>query len=115
MALCATLSDSCTAANHPITRSPHRRMMTRIVESVLVDEDRGKQSSELDQTCDIRGRCGRDAKPRSPARHRHCCADRPDQTIAAGSGGSAARAAKIVINDLDASPAELTGEIVAEA
>jgi len=43
------------------------------------------------------------------------CADRPDQTIAAGSGGSAARAAKIVINDLDASPVELTGAIVAEA
>jgi len=43
------LSDSCTAANDPITRSPHRRMMTRIVESVLVDEDRAKQSTELDQ------------------------------------------------------------------
>jgi hypothetical protein len=43
------------------------------------------------------------------------CADRPDQTIEAVSGGSTAGAAKIVINDLDASPAELTGAIVAEA
>ena len=43
------------------------------------------------------------------------CADRPDQTIEAVSGSSTARAAKIVINDLDASPAELTGAIVAEA
>src|SRR5262249_10865513 len=38
-----------------------------------------------------------------------------DQTIEAVSGGFTAGAAKIVINDLDASPAELTGAIVAEA
>ena len=90
-------------------------MMTRIVESVLVDEDRAKQSTELDQHVPVAAIAG---ERRSLDRQHGtdiACADRPDQTIEAVSGGSTAGAAKIVINDLDTSPAELTGAIVAEA
>jgi hypothetical protein len=61
--------------------------------------------------CASRGHCGRDAKPRSRARHRPCLRRPPDQTIESGSDGSATGAAKIVVNDLDARPAELTGSI----
>jgi hypothetical protein len=38
-------------------------------------------------------------------------ADRPDQTIEPGSGDPATGAAKIVVDDLDGRPAELTGTV----
>ena len=38
-------------------------------------------------------------------------ADRPDQTIEPGSGDAAAGAAKIIVDDLDGGPAQLTSTI----
>src|SRR5262245_13642763 len=85
--------------------------MTRIVDSVLVDEDRANQSTELNQHMPV---TAISSETRSLDREHGtdiARADSSDQTIEPRSGGPATGAAKVIINYLDARPAELTGTI----
>src|SRR5258705_8751369 len=85
--------------------------MTRIVDSVLVDEDRVDQSTELDQHVPVAAIAG---ETRSLDREHGTditCADRPDQTIEPAPRDSATGAAKIIVDRLDDRPAELTSTI----
>jgi hypothetical protein len=85
--------------------------MTRIVDSVLVDEDCPNQSTELDQHVPIAAIAGETRGLDREHRANTASADRADQTIEPRSGGSATGAAQIFVDDLDARPAELTGTI----
>src|SRR5215475_13579800 len=81
--------------------------MPRIVDSILVDDHGPDQSTELDQrvpfpaiarkTCRLNREHGANAAG----------ADRTDQAIKAGPGGTATRSTKIIVNDLYARPPEL--------
>ena len=85
--------------------------MARIIDSVLVHDEGSDQSTELDQRVPVTavacqsGRLDRE----------HCAhagfADRSQQALEAGPSGAAPRAAKIIVDDLDCGPAELTGAI----
>ena len=85
--------------------------MARIIDSVLVDDDGPNQSTELDQRVPIA------AVPCQSRRfdREHGAdtgfADRSQQALEAGPGDAAARTAKIIVDDLDCGPAELTGAI----
>ena len=85
--------------------------MARIIGSVLVDDEGPNQATELDQGVPIT------AVPRQSRRfdREHGAhagfADRSQQALEAGPGDAAARTAKIIVDDLDCGPAELTGAI----
>ena len=85
--------------------------MTRIIDSVLVDDDGADQSTELYQRVPVTAIAGqprrldREHGPHAPM------ADRGQQALEAGASGTAAGAAKIIVNDLDRGPAELAGAI----
>src|SRR5215831_11949856 len=81
--------------------------MARIIDSVLVDDDRGDQSTELDQHMPVAAIAGETRGLDREHRADVSGADCADQTIKAGAGDAASRAAKVIIDDLDASPAEL--------
>jgi hypothetical protein len=85
--------------------------VTRIVDSALVDEDRADQSTELDQHVPVAAVAGETRGLDRQHRTDTAGADRPDQTIEPGSGDPATGAAKIVVDDFDRGPAELTGTL----
>src|SRR5262249_23672843 len=85
--------------------------MARIIDSVLVDDDRGEQSTELDQHMPVAAIAGETRGLDREHRADVSGADCADQTIKAGAGDAASRAAKVIIDDLDASPAELPSAI----
>src|SRR5208337_1418159 len=89
--------------------------MPSMVDPVLVDDDSPDQSAELDQRMPVAAVAGepggfdRKYGPDAPV------ADRRQQSLEAGARDAASRAAEIVINNLDGSPAELfcaTGKAV---
>src|SRR5438045_213519 len=84
--------------------------MARIIDSVLVDDDRGDQSTELDQHMPVAAIAGETRGLDREHRADVSGADCADQTIKAGAGDAASRAAKVII-DLDAGPAELPSAI----
>src|SRR5882724_5933561 len=85
--------------------------MPRIIDSVLVDDDGPDYSTELDQRMPVAAIAGEtrgfDRKDGADASF----ADRRQQTLEAGACDSAARAAEIIVDDLDSGPAELLGAI----
>src|SRR6516225_10109021 len=85
--------------------------MARIIDFVLVDDDRGDQSTELDQHMPVAAIAGETRGLDREHRADVSGADCADQTIKAGAGDAASRAAKVIIDDLDASPAELPSAI----
>src|SRR5260221_8910459 len=85
--------------------------MSRIVDSVLVEDDRSDQSTELDQRVPVtavtrQSRCF-DREHGANAGFADC----GQQALEARPSDAAARAAKIIVDDLDRGPAELTGAI----
>src|ERR1700746_2819795 len=85
--------------------------MRRIIDPVLVDNDRGDQSTELDQHMPVAAIAGETRGLDREHRADVSGADCADQTVKAGAGAAASRAAKVIIDDLDASPAELPSAI----
>ena len=84
--------------------------MARIIDSVLVYDDGSDQSTELDQRMPVAavgepGGFDREYGSDAPL------ADRCQQTREARPSDAAARAAEIIIDDLDGGPAELLGMI----
>src|ERR1700758_4508687 len=85
--------------------------MTRIVDSVLVDEDGADQSTELYQGVPVAAVTG---ETRSLDRENGADAtgtDSGQQPLEAGTGDAAARSSEIVVDDLDSRPAKLPGAI----
>ena len=85
--------------------------MPRIIDSVLVDDDGPDQSTELDQRMPVAAVAG---QPRGLDREYGAdasLADRRQQALEARPIDAAARAAEIIIDDLDDGPAELPGAI----
>jgi len=85
--------------------------MARIVDSVLVDDDRRDQSTKLDQRMPVPAIAG---KPRDLDREHGADgsgADRGQQALKAGPADAAARAAEILVDDLDCRPTELTSAV----
>src|ERR1700751_2313624 len=85
--------------------------MARIIDSVLVDNDRGDQSTELDQHMPVAAIAGETRALDREHRADVSGADCSSRTSAIGAGDAASRAAKVIIDDLDASPAELPSAI----
>ena len=85
--------------------------MARIIDSVLVDDDGADQSTELDQRMPVAAITGEtrglDRKHGADTPF----ADRCQQALKAGACDPAARAAEIIVDDLDSGPAELLGAI----
>src|ERR1700751_3275006 len=85
--------------------------MARIINSVLVDDEGPYQSTELDQRVPVTAvTCQSRRFDREHGAHAGF-ADRSQQTFEAGPSSAPARPAKVIVNDLDSSPAELTGAI----
>src|ERR1700722_16643383 len=85
--------------------------MARIVDPVLVDDEGPDQSTELDQRVPVTAVTRQSRRlDREPGAHAGF-ADRSQQALKARPSGAAARAAKIIVDDLDCGPAELTGAI----
>ena len=89
--------------------------MPSVVDPILVDDDGPDQSAELDQRMPVAAVAGepggfdREYGPDAPL------ADRRQQSLEAGARDAACRAAEIVIDNLNGSPAELfraTGKAV---
>src|ERR1700692_3710021 len=85
--------------------------MPRIVDSVLVDDDGSDQSTELDQRMPVAA-VARETR----GFNRKHGADTPltdcrQQALEARARDTAARAAEIIVNDLDSGPAKLFGAI----
>ena len=85
--------------------------MARIVDSVLVDDDGADQSTELDQRMPVAAVAGETRRLDREHSADAAVADRCQQPLEAGTGDAAARAAEIVVDDLDSGPAELLGAI----
>jgi hypothetical protein len=85
--------------------------MPGIVDSVLVDDNGSDQSTELDQRVPVAA-VARESR-RLDREHGAYArfADRCQQTLEARPSDAAARAAQIIVDDLDCGPAELTGAI----
>src|ERR1700722_19532944 len=85
--------------------------MARLIDSVLVDDEGPDQSTELDQRVPITAvPCQSRRFDREHGAHAGF-ADRSQQAIEAGPSDAAARTAKIIVDDLDCCPAELTSAI----
>src|SRR5262245_61632451 len=85
--------------------------MPRIVDSVLVDDDGPDQSTELDQRMPVSAVTGEPGGFDREYGSDTSLADRREQTLEARPVNAAARAAEIIIDDLDDGPAELLGAI----
>src|SRR6516225_11134040 len=85
--------------------------MARIIDSILVDDDRADESTELNQCVPIA------TVAREPRRlDREYSADatltnRGQQALEPGSADPTARATQIIVNDLDRRPTELPGAV----
>jgi hypothetical protein len=85
--------------------------MARIIDSVFVDDEGTDQSTEFDQRVPITAvTCQAGRLDRKDGAYPGF-ADRGQQALKAGPSSAAARAAKIIVDDLDCGPAELTGAI----
>lgn len=85
--------------------------MTRIVDSVLVDDDCADQSTELDQCMPVATVAG---EPRGLDREYgadRAGADSGQQPLEPGTDNATTRASEIIVDDLDRAPAELLGAI----
>ena len=85
--------------------------MARIVDSVLVDDERADQSTELDQRVPVAAIAGKTRRLDREHGADTALADRGQQPLEAGTGDAAARSAEIVVDDLDVAPAKLLGAI----
>src|SRR6516164_2368032 len=85
--------------------------MARIVDSVLVDEDRADQSTELDQCVPVTSVAGEtrslDRKHRADATVTDC----GQQPLEAWTGDASARPSEIVVDDLDGRPTKPLGAV----
>src|SRR5271166_941227 len=83
--------------------------MASIVDSVLVDDDGPDQSAELDQRMPVAAVAGEPGDFDREYGANAALADRRQQPLEARPRDAAARAAEIVVDDLDGSPTELFG------
>src|ERR1700745_1743714 len=85
--------------------------MPRIIDSVLVYDDGPDKSTELDQRVPVAAVSGQPRRFDRKYGTDAAFADRCQQTLGARPNDPTARAAKIIVDDLDRSPAELPGTI----
>ncbi len=85
--------------------------MARIVDSVLVDDERADQSTELDERMPVAAVSGKTRRLDREHSADTALADHCEQPLEAGTHEAAARAAEVVIDDIDVTPAKLLGAI----
>src|SRR5580693_201846 len=85
--------------------------MPRVIDSVLVYDDSPDKSTELDQRVPVAAVTSQPRRFDREDRTDAAFADRCQQTLEARPIHAPARAAKIIVDDLDCSPAELPGTI----
>ena len=85
--------------------------MPRIIDSVLVYDDGPDQSTELDQRVPVAAVAGQPGGFDREYGADAPLADRRQQALEARPSDAAARAAEIIVDDLDGGPAELPGAI----
>src|SRR5258705_10174240 len=85
--------------------------MARIVESVLVDDERADQSTELDQRMPVAAIAGKTRRLDREHSADTAVADRCKQPLEAGTRDAAAGPAEVVVDDFDVAPAKLLGAI----
>src|ERR1700757_1417460 len=85
--------------------------MARIVDSVLVDDERVDQSTELDQRVPVAAITGKTRRLDREHSADTTLANRCEQPLEAGTRDAAGRAAEVVVDDLDIAPAELLSAI----
>src|SRR5882724_7146515 len=85
--------------------------MARIVDSVLVHNDRRNQPTKLDQSVPVATIAG-ETRGLDRQHGAHAArANRGQEALEAGPVGAAARAAEVLVDDLDRRPAELTSAV----
>src|ERR1700730_14542674 len=85
--------------------------LARIIDSILVDDDSPDQSTELDQRMPVAAVAGEPGGFNREYGSDPPLTDRRQQTLEARSSDAAARAAEIIIDDLDGGPTKLLGAI----
>src|SRR5262249_34219812 len=85
--------------------------MARIVDSVLVGDERPDQSTELDQRMPVAAITGKTRRLNREHSADTAVADRCEQPLEAGTRDAPTGAAKVVVNDIDVAPAKLLGAI----
>ena len=85
--------------------------MARIVDSVLVDDERADQSTELDERVPVTTIAGKTRRLDCKHGADTAVADRREQPLEAGTRDAAARAAEVVVDDIDVAPAKLLSAI----
>jgi len=85
--------------------------MARIVDSVLVDDERADQSTELDQRMPVAAITGKTRRLDRKHSADTAVADRCEQPLEAGTRDAATGAAEVVVDDIDVAPAKLLGAI----
>jgi len=85
--------------------------MARIVDSVLVDDERADQSTELDQRMPVAAIAGKTRRLDREHGADTAVADRCEQPLEAGTRDAATGAAEVVVDDIDVAPAKLLGAI----
>jgi hypothetical protein len=109
-----------TLAEHREFKLAHRALhakqqpivgMARIVDSVLIDDERADQSTELDQRMPVAAITGKTRRLDREHSADTAVADRCKQPLEAGTRDAAAGAAEVVVDDFDVAPAKLLGAI----
>jgi hypothetical protein len=85
--------------------------MARIVDSVLVDDERADQSTELDQRMPVAAITGKTRRLDREHSTDTAVADCYQQPFKAGTRDAAARAAEVLVDHIDVAPAKLLGPI----
>src|SRR5712675_2429761 len=85
--------------------------MARIVDSVLIDDERADQSTELDQRMPVAAITGKTRHLDREHSADTAVADRCKQPLEAGTRDAATGAAEVVVDDIDVAPAKLLGAI----
>src|SRR5260370_3626899 len=85
--------------------------MARIVDSVLVDDERADQSTKFDQRMPVAAIAGKTRRLDREHSADTAVADRCEQPLEAGPRDAAAGPAEVVVDDFDVAPAKLPGPI----
>ena len=85
--------------------------MARIVDSILVYDERADQSTELDERMPVATIAGKTRRLDRKHGADTIVADRREQSLEARTSDAAARAAEVVVDDIDVAPAKLLGAI----
>jgi hypothetical protein len=85
--------------------------MTRIIDSILIDDDGANQSTELDQRVPVTAVASETGGLDRQHRSDMAVADGGQQSLKTWTGDAATRSSEIVVDNLHPRPAELLGTI----